>query len=184
MKNLRTSGWRTLANVVGYQLVWIACVGGAGLGFTWSGPIAASAFVILTLTLGGRRDADWRALAVVVPLGFATDSLFAASGLLSYSPAWPGPALAPLWIGSLWAAFAMTLNHSLAFLGDRLWLGSLLGLLGGPLAYWTASGTFEAVDFGVAPALALSALALAWAALLPLLMLLNSRLSPARRTLA
>ena len=172
------------ANIVGYQLVWMACVAGAGRGIAWLGPVAAAVFVVATLAFGGRRDADLRALLIAVPLGVAVDSLFAASGWLNYAQAWPWPRLAPVWILSLWAAFAMTLNHSLSFLEGRPWLAASLGLVGGPLAYWAAAGAFDAVDFGVPAPWILSALALGWALLLPLLVSLNQRVAPATRALA
>jgi len=167
------------ANIIGYQLVWLACVAGAGRGSAWLGPMAAALFTAATLTFGGKPGADLRILGLALPLGFAMDSLFAALGWMSFSQAWPWPNLAPAWICMLWAAFAMTLNHSLAFLADRLWLASLLGLLGGPLAYWSAAHAFNAVDFGESTASIMPALALAWAAMLPLLVALNKRLAPA-----
>lgn len=184
MNSLRIPRLSLAANIIGYQLVWLACVAGAGRGIAWSGPLAASAFVALTLAFGGKREADLRTLAMAVPLGFATDSLFAASGWMIYAQAGPWPLLAPAWIVALWASFAMTINHSLAFLDGRPWLAILLGLLGGPLAYWAAADTFDAVDFGLPLPLALSAIAFAWAALMPLLMSLNKRLAPAADALA
>ena len=174
----------TAANIIGYELVWLACVAGAGRGMAWLGPLAALVFVTATLALGGNRGGDLRALALVVPLGFVMDSLFAASGWLNYAHSWPSHLVAPAWIWALWAAFAMTLNHSMAFLGDRPWLAALLGLVGGPLVYWAAAGTFGAVDFGVPTAWIMAALALAWALLLPLLMTLNKRLTDSTRALA
>jgi hypothetical protein len=77
----------------------------------------------------------------------------------------------------LWASFALTLNHSLAFLGGRPWLGAALGLFGGPLAYWAAAATFGAVGFGVPVAWAMVALGLAWALMLPLMLALNRRVA-------
>lgn len=172
------------ANIIGYELVWLACVAGAGRGMAWLGPMAALVFVTATLALGGKRNGDLRALALAVPLGFAMDSLFAASGWLIYAQAWPSPLLAPAWIWALWAAFAMTINHSMSFLGDRPWLAALLGLVCGPLVYWSAAGTFDAVDFGVPTARIMVALALAWALLLPVLITLNKRLTTSPRAFA
>ena len=173
--NSTQSPWLLAANVVGYQAVWFACVAGAGRGQPWMGPVAAMAFAALTLAFGGKRDADLRTLLLVLPIGFALDSAFAASGWMHYAQPWPWQHAAPLWIWALWFGFAMTLNHSLAFLGGRPWLAALLGLLGGPLAYWAASSAFGAVRFGVPIASVMVALALAWAVTLPLLMTLNRR---------
>lgn len=173
-----------VSNVIGYQLVWFACVAGAGRGMAWLGPVAALLFAAATLAWGGKRKADLRTLALALPLGFAIDSAFAASGWLVYAQAWPWQAAAPVWIWALWAGFAMTLNHSLAFLGDRPCSSILLGLLGGPLAYWAAADAFGALAFGAPVVWVMTALALAWAALLPVLLALNKRFTSAEAALA
>ncbi len=169
--------WRKAANVIGFQLVWFGCMVGAGNGLPWLGPLACAIFVIATLAAGGQRRADLRLLLVALPLGIALDSAFAWSGWLRYAEAWPWITVAPLWIAALWAAFAMTLNHSMAFLRGRFWLAATLGLIGGPLAYWSAAGAFDAVSFGAPVAWVLIALALAWGALIPLIFRLDANLA-------
>lgn len=173
--NTRARPWSIWLNIAGYQLVWLACVSGAGRGLLWPGPLAAICFVGATLLWGGKRDADLRSLLIALPIGFALDSSFAASGWLVYAQPWPWPSAAPAWIWAIWAAFAMTLNHSLSFLSGRPRLALALGLVGGPLAYWTAAQSFSAVRFGASDAWVLLALALGWAAVLPILLTLNRR---------
>lgn len=158
-----------LANVVGFQAVWLACVAGAGRGLPWAGPAAALLFTVFTLGWGGKPRQDLRLLIIAVPLGWLLDSGFAASGWLVYAQAWPWTWVAPAWIGSLWIGFALTLNHSMAFLRHQPWLAAAFGAVGGPLAYWTAARAFDAVDFGQPMAWVLAALALGWALILPLL---------------
>ena len=53
--------------------------------------------------------------------------------------------LAPLWVG-LWMQFATIMPFSLRWLSRRYWLSSVLGLVGGPLAYY-AGQKAGAVDF-------------------------------------
>ena len=172
---IRARPWPIWLNVFGYQLVWLACVAGAGRGPVWLGPVAAICFVGATLLWGGKRDCDLRSLLLALPIGFALDSSFAASGWLVYAQPWPWPFAAPAWIWAIWAAFAMTLNHSLGFLAGRPRLALALGLAGGPLAYWTAARSFSAVRFGAPESWVLLALALGWAAVLPILFALNRR---------
>lgn len=173
-------GWRIAFNVVGFQAVWLACIAGAGAGVGWLGPVAAAAFAAATLAWGGRAADDLRMLAVALPLGLALDTAFAASGWLVYASAWPWASVAPAWILALWVGFALTLHHSMAFLRDRPGLAAAFGAVGGPLAYWTAAGAFDAVSFGAPPATTLAALALAWGAVMPLLFLLDRRLAGGR----
>jgi len=167
----------TAANVVGYQAVWLATIAGAGAGLLWAGPLAATLFVAATLAFGGKRTQDLRLMAVALPLGILMDTAFAASGWLRYAEPWPWTWAAPVWIWSLWAGFAMTLNHSMAFLRERPLASALLGLFGGPLAYWAAAGAFDAVSFGAPVAWVMGALALGWAVVLPALFALDTRLA-------
>lgn len=168
-----------LANAAGFQLVWLCCVGGAGSGHGWLGPIAAILFALAVLALGGKARSDLRMLAVVLPLGFVFDSAFAAAGWLQYAQPWPWVSVAPAWILALWAGFALTLNHSMAWLRRRPWLAASFGFVGGPLAYASAARVFEAIEFAAAAGLVLAALALGWALLLPLLDWLDDHLRTA-----
>ena len=169
-----------IGNVVGFQAVWMASIAGAGQGYAWTGPLAALVFVAAMLAFGGKTRQDLRMLALALPIGFLLDTAFAASGWLRYAEPTPWVFAAPVWIWSLWAGFALTLNHSMAFLRGRPWACALFGLVGGPLAYWTAAGAFDAVSFGVPVAWALAALAIGWAAVLPLLFGLDQRLAATR----
>jgi hypothetical protein len=110
------------------------------------------------------------ATAPVVALATGPDL---ASASLATTSA--GAALPPPWMIALWANFATTLNLSLAGLQTRPWLAALLGLVGGPLAYWGGAG-LGAMTF-VAPLPALIALGLGWALLTPLLLALAATLT-------
>jgi hypothetical protein len=164
----------TLANAVGFQLVWLGCVWGAGTGLPWLGPVLATVFAAAVLRHGGKRAADIQMLSIALPIGLVVDTLWLQLGWLIYSAAWPLEGIAPGWIMALWLGFAMTLNHSLAILRERPWLAALLGMVGGPMAYVGAERVFGAVSF-VAPDLRiLLGLAVAWGAVLPMLYLLTN----------
>ena len=81
-------------------------------------------------------------MAVAVASGVVIDgtlrALAAGCATPRRDPAFP-PHGAPLWILCLWAAFALTLTRSLAWLMRRPWLAALLGALGAPLAYASAA---------------------------------------------
>ncbi|MBW8367926.1 MAG: DUF2878 domain-containing protein [Arenimonas sp.] len=171
---------RLVGNVVGYQVVWLASTAGAGQGVAWAGPLAAVLFVAAVLAFGGKARQDLRILGIALAVGLLLDSAFAASGWLVYAEPVPWTFAAPVWILALWAGFAMTLNHSLDFLRERPWMSAVFGLVGGPMAYWGAARAFDAVSFGVPLPWAMAALALGWAAAMPLLFALDQRLSPPR----
>ena len=172
--------WRLVGNVAGFQATWLACIAGAGAGMAWAGPLATAAFVAAMLAFGGRARDDLRMLAIALVLGVGFDSLFAASGWLVYAQPWPWTWAAPVWIAALWAGFALTLNHSMDFLRGRPALAAAFGAVGGPLAYGSAAGAFDAVTFGAPVAWVMAALALGWALVLPALFALDERLGTAR----
>jgi len=157
-----------LGNFLGYQVVWLVAVAGAGRGLVWPALAALAGFALWQLMLSGTRRADLRLLAVALALGVLLDGALSFGGVLSYAA--PRPALppggAPLWILALWAAFALTLNHSLAWLRRRWLLAALLGALGGPLAYLAAAKLSNAVTFRAPEATVLAALAAGWGAAL------------------
>jgi hypothetical protein len=168
-------------NFVAYQAVWFAVVTSAGHGRAVLGMAAAALFAAAQLTVSRRRLSDVRLMAAAVCLGVLIDGTLGRCGWLRYAspePAFPSHG-APLWILCLWAAFALTLTHSLAWLMRRPWLAALLGALGGPLAYASAARGFAAVELAAPAARALGGLALGWGAALGMLALLARRGSAA-----
>jgi uncharacterized protein DUF2878 len=163
-------------NMVLYQATWIAAVAGAGQGLWWPGLVVLALFAVLQLALSQWRRADACLFLGVSLLGFVIDSTFVQLGLMQFQAALPWPSLAPVWMVALWTSFALTLNHSLAFLQTRLLLATLLGAIGAPMAYLAASRGWQALSFpqGVAPMFI--ATALAWAVLMPLLSRASLRL--------
>lgn len=167
---------RLLANIVCFQLVWMATVGGAAQGLWWAGPLAALAFAAWQVPLSPAPRADLKLMAIAAAAGFVIDSALVLSGLLSFSTPVPWDFAAPIWIIALWVAFALTLNHSMDSLKRRPVLAVLLGLLGGPLAYWVAAQVWNAVDLNGSALLALTVIGLVWALITPLLLALAERL--------
>ncbi|HTA65581.1 MAG TPA: DUF2878 domain-containing protein [Xanthomonadaceae bacterium] len=168
------------ANALGYQLVWIACVVGAANASLVAGPMATALFAMLVLGFGGQWRADLRLIPILLLCGLLFDSAWIALGWLDYSMPWPSPQFSPSWILCIWVAFALTFNHSLAFLRGRYLFAALLGAIGGPLAYWGAAHGPGVVRFDAPVAIVLGGLCIAWAVLLPLLVrIAESRLAPA-----
>ena len=165
---------RFWANLVGYQLVWFAIVISASRGQSMWGIAAALVFILLQFSISTNRHADSRALVTALICGFLMDGALAATGWLHYaSPLLSLPA--PVWILSLWMAFAMTLNHSMVFLRGKPVLAALLGGIGGPLAYLGAARGFGAVVFTTPAWHAIALLAFGWAIALATLATLTQR---------
>jgi hypothetical protein len=154
-------------NLVGYQIVWFACVIGASQDLWWPGCLAAVLFVIATCLFGGKTDQDIKMISVCLPIGFILDSVLAYSNQLDYAQAWPSEHFAPIWILAMWVAFAATLNHSMKFLHNNVWLAAAFGFFGGPLAYIGAGRAFEVVSFQTSMSIFWTALA--WGIALPII---------------
>jgi hypothetical protein len=129
----------TALNAVGFNVVWFVTVVGAANGLAWAGPLALLAFACVQLSTGPRPRYDLAAMAVFAGAGFVIDSAWSLSGAVSYAAAWPATDFAPLWLVSLWASFALTIGHSLAWLRPRWLLAALFGMLGGGFSYWVGA---------------------------------------------
>jgi hypothetical protein len=165
-----------LANAVSFQLVWLATVAGAAKGLWWAGPLAALLFAAWQVPLSAQPRADLKLMLCAAAAGFVVDSALVLTGLLRFETALPWAGFAPVWIVSLWVAFALTLNHSLAGLKHRPLLAVGLGLIGGPLAYGIAASAWKAVELGASSVFVLAVIGLIWALATPLLLALADRL--------
>lgn len=172
--------WR---NLLGYQATWCAVAWSAGQGRAWIGMLACIAFIGLQWRNSHARPADARVLIAALACGLVVDGVAAATGLLAYASAFPALA-APAWIVLLWGAFAMTLNHSMAWFATRPWFAAAFAGVGGPLAYLGAARGFGALALPDPAWPALAWLAVAWAIALPLLLRIASAGSHAQRATA
>lgn len=175
---------RFLFNFFAYEAVWFAAVYGAGQEQWWYGAVAAAIFAALHFPIAGEgrvgRMHDLRLVGIAVALGVVLDGSLAATALVDYhgdAVALP-PGGAPLWILTMWAAFALTLRHSLGVLARKPLLALVVGAVFGPLAYISAERGFDAATLGDPRWLALAALAVGWGVAMWLLATLAGRWAP------
>jgi hypothetical protein len=162
-----------LANFLAFQLGWFACVLGAAWGRPWVGTGLALAIVGWHLNRAAHPRAELTLIAIAAAVGALWDSALVALGWIGYPNGILVAETAPHWMVALWMLFATTLNVSLSWLKRRLLLAVVLGAIGGPLAY-LAGSRLGALSF-IEPAAALAALAIGWALLTPLLVLVARR---------
>lgn len=155
-------------NLLGNQLVWLCAVAGAGRGWQWPALLAALSYVGSQLLGDPQPRVTLRLIVLALACAWLVDGLAAASTTVRYaaSPLGWGP---PPWIMALWAAFAVTLTGSMAFLQRHWLLPVAFGLLLAPLAYVSAARGFQAVQL-IAPSWrGVLLLGLGWSIALPLL---------------
>lgn len=166
---------RILVNFLLFQCAWFACVLGGAHAMPWVGPLVVLGIVVYHLATVESARAEAVLLIVAGLIGSAFDTALLATGWLSYpSGQWIEP-LAPYWIITMWIAFATTLNVSLTWLRGRMPLAVAFGVIGGPLAYY-AGEKLGGVVFAE-PGMVLSALAIGWGLITPLLVVIASRLA-------
>ena len=164
-----------IINIVVYQVCWSTCVLGAAYDMAWLGVVLVAAAVCYHLNVAIRPKAELSLIVCTVVIGSLWDSFLVMTGWLIYANGLFIDGVAPYWIISLWIVFATTLNVSLTWFKQRLWFAALFGAIGGPLAYM-AGARLGAVQFSD-PTSALSALAVGWTLIMPLMMLLSRHLN-------
>lgn len=159
-----------LVNVVAFYGAWFACVLGAAHQWYLVGPL--SVLVLLGLHfyfLPGYAPAqEIRLLITAGFLGFVLDSLQALLGVFSFMKTGPGAWISPLWMVSLWVAFATTLHTSLHWLLGKYGLAALLGAIGGPLSYYSGA-QLGALRLNPDSTFSFIVMALAWGVAMPAL---------------
>lgn len=155
-----------IANLVGFQCCWAACVVG--------GSVWASLMVPLFYMWHWhqRHTNELVLIAAIVLFGTLHDSLLQRLGLFAFPE--HSSALIPVWLILLWSAFAATLLHSLSWLLKRPWLAALFGGLGAPWSYYAGS-LLNSIEL-TQPALAV--IALSWAVLLGTVSLVARKYNP------
>ncbi len=158
-----------VANAVIFQVAWLVAVAGAARGIWYAGPLAVGLFAIWQLATAPQPGTDALLIVLAISLGLIADSAFARTELITYTSPLPSTRWAPFWILALWANFALSLNHSLAWLQPKPWLACLFGAMGGPLSYFFAARTWHAVTLAEPLWLTLGVISITWAVVTPVL---------------
>lgn len=158
-----------IINLIIYQITWFVCVLG-GNDYSWI-PLT---FLGIHLYLSHYRKADIILIISLFFIGLLIDGTLKALGLFSFtSDSFP----IPYWLMVVWLVLATLPNHSLAWMKKRPFLSAFFGALGGPLAYW-AGVRLGAASFNWPLLQSIFTLAVVWALLWPLVMLLSNFLLP------
>ncbi|MDH3255666.1 MAG: DUF2878 domain-containing protein [Acidobacteriota bacterium] len=164
----------SVVNVMTYQIGWFACVLGAAGEWETVGASIAIALAFAHVALAERPEREWPLMLAAVGIGVVADTLHAGFGILDFRGHEAGT-LAPLWIIALWLQFGTVLHFCMRWLSGRYVLASILGLVGGPMAF-LGGERLGAATFGEPRALSLAVLGLSWALALPALVMIADRL--------
>ncbi len=149
------------ANVINgllLQVLWLACVLGAGYGHAWLG-IPVLAAMLLHLSRAG-KPVPWRLVILLGLVGTALDSSYAALGWIHYQASY-ADVVAPLWITLLWLGTALTIPYGMRWFFGRPLVCLIITPVCAVLSY-LAGRRLEALDFSTQNLTLLIALALTW----------------------
>ena len=160
-----------IVNFVAFQAGWFLSVYGGAQQMPWLGPIAVA--VALTIHLGAAHKPSQELVLILscALIGCVFDSALLAFGWVQYSSGVFAEFAAPYWIITMWMLFATTLNVSMRWLRNRETLAVLFGLLGGPISYIIGQKIGGIIL--VEQVAALTALAIGWAIMMPMLLRLS-----------
>ena len=145
---------------------WFVCILGAAWNYTYIAIAISIGILFLHLYLTDKNANDIKLSAIAATFGFIFDGFMLFNNMIIYNnPGVPYP-FTPIWIVILWILFAITLNHSLAWLKGRTSLAMLFGLMGGPLVYLAGE---KLLAVTIASPNTLIVLAIGWALITPLL---------------
>ena len=163
-----------VANFLLFQLAWFASVLGAANGMPTAGPAAVLLVIAVHLWFAERPGSELALVVACGAIGALFDSLLVTSGWVAYASGMFAAGIAPYWIIAMWMSFATTLNVSLGWMHGRPMLAAAAGLVAGPLTY-LAGAKLGGIQF-VDQTMALAALGVGWALMMPLLLGLSRKL--------
>ena len=157
-------------NAAVFQAGWFASILCAANGMPWMAVLAVMAVVAFHLALAPAVVPELKLVLSAALIGIIWENMLALAGLTAFQGGALIDGTAPLWMVAQWMLFATTLNLSLSWLKGNLPAAALFGAAGAPLSYMAGErlGALQLVD----RVSALMALAVGWAVLTPLLMLL------------
>lgn len=157
-----------LINAGLFQVLWLSAVYGSALGWVWPCIFLLIILACWQLQATKRAQSDIKLILIALLMGLIIDSAWINLGIMTFTNQGPISWLSPVWILTLWAGFALTINHSMSWLKSHPLLPSLLGLISAPLSYY-AGKKFGAVEYNFDTLLVSAYIGLVWAIALPLL---------------
>ena len=161
-------------NILAFKIGWVASVAGAASGTPALGPAVVLVVIAIHLRFANEPIRELILISATGAIGAAWDSVMVSAGWLSYPTGTIVAGLAPYWIVSMWMLFATTLNIAFRWLQSKLLLAGVLGAVFGPMSYFAGAKTGAVIINDLVSTML--ALGLAWAVMLPALLLLAKRL--------
>ncbi|MFZ8988696.1 MAG: DUF2878 domain-containing protein [Methylophilaceae bacterium] len=161
-----------LINFILFQSIWFILILAAAHE-SFYGLVIGLLLILVQYWHGKLMVPDFKLILASIIIGFAHDTSLNYFKFIQYNIDF-NTYYSPFWIIGLWISFALTINHSLAWLGNKKLLQMIFGLIGGPLAYIAGEklGAIYMIN-----TMTLYVLALSWACITPLLFQFKKKVS-------
>ena len=118
-----------IINFILFQAGWFIGVLGASYNQTYLALMLSTVILLIHFALIKNRILELKLIVIAGLIGLLFDGALLNFDLIIYNdPGLPYP-LAPIWIVMLWMFFAMTLNHSLAWLRQKIYISIVFYIL-------------------------------------------------------
>lgn len=164
--------WRLILNIVLFQAGWFACLLLSGIY-----PVLITAIILCAhytiVVPKTQRFPETVLLFKALVIGFLLEVFYLYFGILvKVGGESPLSLLPPVWLLLIWVLFATTFRHGLLWLKHKPWLSALFAAVAAPISYYSGAALNTAMDLGESTGVSLLVIAISWALVFPLLMLL------------
>ena len=137
--------------ILGFQAVWFACAWGISHHYPFLPVIVSLIYLNSYISKQSPKKPAYLFLFRILLYGFLLDSTLGLLGFIDFESPYPDPLqwVQPWWMSLLWLSFAASAKASFFWLEKRLPLAVILGVISGPLAYFSGKkfGVFISIDF-------------------------------------
>jgi hypothetical protein len=135
-KQMLTTFTKWFVNAGLFYLGWLVCLYQATGEYPYVGPALVLGILTYHFIVFSFNRADVILCLSLAAIGTVVDTLYGVVGMISFTGGYEGfPYLAPLWITSLWALYAISVNHSLKWLSVNVFLAAGMGASGAISSY-------------------------------------------------
>ena len=160
--------YNKIINVLFFYLCWWLSIYGAKNEMYLLGIISVSIYMIFHFIFLTQSYCEYYFIIICFLVSFIFDTIFLNLNLISYNGILPIKySLLPLWVLSLWLCFSLSIFHSFSFLQKKYFRTSVLGIISGPVIYYSCS-IAEIIVFKANINFILILIAVIWSFLLPL----------------
>ena len=169
--------YRNLVNIAGFYLCWWICVYGAINEKYFLGISILSVYTLLHFIFLTDSHIEYLYIFICFFLSFMSDSFFMYFNFISYKGYMPyNFNIIPFWTLTLWLCFSLSVFHSFSFLRRKYFYASILGLISGPIIYYSISKA-GLIEFLIKQSHMLLIISIVWALFFPLYFLIADKLA-------